>query len=162
MSVPERRAMVERPSENLSVRRQCVLLNLARSGVYTSLELAILCGSAFTVAISHFVIYTVIVRHREFEYLRSSAIGVDIDGVLNKHREKFCEMLKAKLGKSIQPDQIKVLPQHLMNAYRLQLHFLPAFSQAQRGQQLLELPAKPVDCILTGPQMPQLGTRSNP
>src|SRR5258708_22121265 len=34
MSVPERRAMVERPSENLSVRRQCVLLNLARSGVY--------------------------------------------------------------------------------------------------------------------------------
>src|SRR5229473_2365304 len=28
MSVPERRAMVERPSENLSVRRQCVLLNL--------------------------------------------------------------------------------------------------------------------------------------
>jgi len=34
MSVPERRAMVERPGENLSVRRQCKLLNLARSGVY--------------------------------------------------------------------------------------------------------------------------------
>ena len=34
MSVPERRAMVERPREDLSVRRQCVLLNLARSGVY--------------------------------------------------------------------------------------------------------------------------------
>src|SRR5450631_1205889 len=34
MSVPERRAMVERPAENLSVRRQCALLNLARSGVY--------------------------------------------------------------------------------------------------------------------------------
>jgi putative transposase len=34
MSVPERRAMVERPGENLSVRRQCELLNLARSGVY--------------------------------------------------------------------------------------------------------------------------------
>ena len=34
MSVPERRAMVERPDENLSVRRQCELLNLARSGVY--------------------------------------------------------------------------------------------------------------------------------
>ena len=30
MSVPERRAMVERPGENLSVRRQCALLNLAR------------------------------------------------------------------------------------------------------------------------------------
>ena len=34
MSIPERRAMVERPGENLSVRRQCALLNLARSGVY--------------------------------------------------------------------------------------------------------------------------------
>jgi putative transposase len=34
MSAPERRAMVERPGENLSVRRQCALLNLARSGVY--------------------------------------------------------------------------------------------------------------------------------
>ena len=28
--------MVERPGENLSVRRQCALLNLARSGVYRS------------------------------------------------------------------------------------------------------------------------------
>ena len=36
MSVPERRAMVERPGESLSVRRQCALLNLARSGVYRS------------------------------------------------------------------------------------------------------------------------------
>ena len=34
MSVPERRAMVERPGESLSVRRQCALLNLSRSGVY--------------------------------------------------------------------------------------------------------------------------------
>jgi len=34
MSAPSRRAMVERPAADLSVRRQCVLLNLARSGVY--------------------------------------------------------------------------------------------------------------------------------
>jgi hypothetical protein len=34
MSVLERRVMVERPGENLSVRRQCELLQLARSGVY--------------------------------------------------------------------------------------------------------------------------------
>jgi putative transposase len=34
MSAPERRAMVERPAEDLSVRRQCRLLNVARSGVY--------------------------------------------------------------------------------------------------------------------------------
>jgi putative transposase len=34
MSAPERRAMVERPAEELSVRRQCDLLNVAHSGVY--------------------------------------------------------------------------------------------------------------------------------
>ena len=34
MSAPDRRAMVERPGNDLSVRRQCVLLSLTRSGVY--------------------------------------------------------------------------------------------------------------------------------
>ena len=36
MRAPDRRAMVERPGKDLSVRRQCTLLNLARSGVYRS------------------------------------------------------------------------------------------------------------------------------
>ena len=34
MRAPDRRAMVKRPGMDLSVRRQCTLLNLARSGVY--------------------------------------------------------------------------------------------------------------------------------
>jgi putative transposase len=34
MSAPDRRAMVELPGKDLSVRRQCTLLNLARSGIY--------------------------------------------------------------------------------------------------------------------------------
>ena len=34
MSAPERRAKVERSGADVSVRRQCVLLNVARSGVY--------------------------------------------------------------------------------------------------------------------------------
>src|ERR1019366_4920916 len=34
MSAPDRRAMVERPGKDLSVRRQCTLLSLSRSGVY--------------------------------------------------------------------------------------------------------------------------------
>ena len=34
MRAPGRRAMVERPAKDLSVRRQCTLLNLARSGIY--------------------------------------------------------------------------------------------------------------------------------
>ena len=36
MTAPDRRARVERPGKDLSVRRQCALLNLARSGVYRS------------------------------------------------------------------------------------------------------------------------------
>lgn len=34
MSTADRRAMIERPGKDLSVRCQCALLNLARSGVY--------------------------------------------------------------------------------------------------------------------------------
>ena len=34
MSAPDRRAMVERPGKGLSVRRQCALVGVARSGVY--------------------------------------------------------------------------------------------------------------------------------
>jgi putative transposase len=34
MSAPDRRSMVELPGKDLSVRRQCTLLELARSGVY--------------------------------------------------------------------------------------------------------------------------------
>ncbi len=34
MSARDRRAMVERPAADLSVRRRCALLNVARSGVY--------------------------------------------------------------------------------------------------------------------------------
>ena len=34
MSVPDRRAMVDRGHADLSIRRQCELLGIARSGVY--------------------------------------------------------------------------------------------------------------------------------
>jgi len=34
MRVPDRRAMLDRADEALSIRRQCALLNVARSGVY--------------------------------------------------------------------------------------------------------------------------------
>ncbi len=40
MSAPDRRAMVERPGEDLSVRRQCALLSVARSGVYRAKPVA--------------------------------------------------------------------------------------------------------------------------
>ena len=34
MSAPERRAMVERPGTDLSVRRRCALVGVARSAIY--------------------------------------------------------------------------------------------------------------------------------
>ena len=34
MSAPDRRAMVERPGKDLSLRRQCALVGVARSGIY--------------------------------------------------------------------------------------------------------------------------------
>ena len=34
MSAPDRRAMLDRADKSLSVRRQCALLGVARSGVY--------------------------------------------------------------------------------------------------------------------------------
>ena len=34
MSAPDRRAMVERPGKDLSMRRRCALVGVARSGVY--------------------------------------------------------------------------------------------------------------------------------
>ena len=34
MSAPDRRAMVERPRQGPTVRRQCALVGVARSGVY--------------------------------------------------------------------------------------------------------------------------------
>jgi putative transposase len=36
MSIPDRRALVDRNQADLSIRRQCALLGIARSGVYRS------------------------------------------------------------------------------------------------------------------------------
>lgn len=58
----------------------------------------------------HFLFYSSYARHRELGYLETSAIGIDIDGVLNKHREHFCEILKLKTGKTLHPDQIRRYP----------------------------------------------------
>lgn len=60
----------------------------------------------------HFVAYLVYAKHREHAYLRSYSLGVDIDGVLNKHREQFCEILKAKTGLDLDPESITTIPLH--------------------------------------------------
>jgi uncharacterized HAD superfamily protein len=87
-------------------------LNELGMSTYTRAEILGIAAGAAVLFCAHFVLYTLVARYREFSYLRGSAIGIDIDGVLNKHREKFCEMAAAKLGKGIRPEDIKVLPVH--------------------------------------------------
>ena len=60
----------------------------------------------------HVAAYYLYARHREYSYLRANGIGVDIDGVLNAHRDQFCEVLFEKTNIKIAPDQIKTLPVH--------------------------------------------------
>jgi hypothetical protein len=60
----------------------------------------------------HYFTYLLYSRYRENSYLRSNIIGVDIDGVLNKHRDHFCQLLKEKTCKNIDPSAIKTIPVH--------------------------------------------------
>jgi len=62
--------------------------------------------------VSHFAIYLFYARYREMAYLKSRILGVDIDGVLNKHRDHFCKLLKENTGKNLNPDQILIMPVH--------------------------------------------------
>ncbi len=62
--------------------------------------------------ISHELLYWWYARHREHAYLKSNILGVDIDGVLNKHRDIFCSLLLEKTGMKIKPEEITVIPVH--------------------------------------------------
>lgn len=61
---------------------------------------------------SHVGIYLFVARYREDAYLRSGVLGVDIDGVLNRHREQFCRLLSINANKNITEDQITTIPVH--------------------------------------------------
>lgn len=60
----------------------------------------------------HYLAYRLCARHRETSYLKSYAIGVDIDGVLNEHRQHFCSLLQEKTGISLKPEEISTIPLH--------------------------------------------------
>ncbi len=76
------------------------------------------------VFICHIIYYLIVSKFRRISYLRSRIIGVDIDGVLNKHRETFCKVHKDNLNKIyrdnipenklINPDDINRIPVHLI------------------------------------------------
>ena len=60
----------------------------------------------------HLGLYVIYARHRELSYLRSNIIGVDIDGVLNNHRQTFCQVLSRLKGIEIDPELITHIPVH--------------------------------------------------
>jgi hypothetical protein len=81
-------------------------------GLYSRWGVALYSIGVAAAFAAHFLAYGLFSRHREYAYLRATAIGIDIDGVLNRHREWFCEMASRKLGKQLRPEDIKVLPVH--------------------------------------------------
>lgn len=60
----------------------------------------------------HLGSYKLYARYREHAYLRSFALGVDIDGVLNKHRHQFTKLLEENVGIRLDPDSITTIPLH--------------------------------------------------
>ena len=60
----------------------------------------------------HVLVYGHLTAYRENHYLKRNSIGVDIDGVLNKHRQHFCDLFSKKGFGAIDPDQISEIPVH--------------------------------------------------
>lgn len=60
----------------------------------------------------HIWLYYSLSKYRENEYIRSNRIGIDIDGVLNKHREFFCVFMRFLFKKRIDPKEIIEIPVH--------------------------------------------------
>lgn len=66
----------------------------------------------FIFFLMHYYVYRFIAYYRENNYLRSRIIGVDIDGVLNKHRKHFCKILERETSIQIRPTTITKIPVH--------------------------------------------------
>lgn len=68
----------------------------------------------------HIFYYNFVSRYRRLNYLKSRIIGIDIDGVLNKHRDTFCDIhnenMKIRFGdnipqnKNLTPEEINAIP----------------------------------------------------
>jgi uncharacterized HAD superfamily protein len=63
-------------------------------------------------ALIHAIIYWRYGLYREHGYLRSFIVGVDIDGVLNRHRDHFCMLLEKNSNIKVKPDDITTIPVH--------------------------------------------------
>lgn len=68
--------------------------------------------TVFSYLVLHVIGYIMLTDKREKQNLKCRSVGVDIDGVLNLHREHFCHILKRHTGKQISPDTITKIPVH--------------------------------------------------
>mgnify|MGYP000271029133 CR=1 FL=1 len=86
-----------------------VILSLDQAPVFNNIILA----TVFFLA--HITMYRALSYMRENDgslITRKMVIGVDIDGVLNNHRDVFCNMLNAKNGTGVKPSEISLIPVH--------------------------------------------------
>ena len=60
----------------------------------------------------HLMLYWRMAVHRENSYLKRNAVGIDVDGVLNLHRQHFCKLLAAKKLGVLDPADITAIPVH--------------------------------------------------
>ncbi|MBS2210261.1 hypothetical protein KEM09_02560 [Carboxylicivirga mesophila] len=70
--------------------------------------------AAISFFLLHIGYYRFIANYRKYSYMKTNIIGVDIDGVLNKHRDTFCTMLWEKKGITLWADDIDKIPVHQM------------------------------------------------
>ena len=71
-------------------------------------------GLAFFLLFIHWFAAKYITNFREYSYLKSNIIGIDIDGVLNKHRRTFCTLLYDYTNKSLWENEIIKVPVSLI------------------------------------------------
>jgi hypothetical protein len=64
----------------------------------------------------HWLVYLSIANYRERALLQRPIIGVDIDGVLNSHRQQFCSVLQQTVNKQLLPESIVRIPVHEIEA----------------------------------------------
>lgn len=70
--------------------------------------------------IFHLFLYWRYSKHREYGYLKSNIIGIDIDGVLNKHRIQFCDFYnKNNRQATLKPEDITHIPVHENNNFNI-------------------------------------------
>lgn len=60
----------------------------------------------------HLIAYLIMARYREHSYLKSFAVGIDIDGVISDHAPHFCKLLYELCHKQLKPEQITSIPVH--------------------------------------------------